>query len=31
MDGIDKQLLALLQNDASLSIGDLSERVSISL
>jgi len=30
MDGIDKQLLALLQNDASLSIGDLSERVSIS-
>ena len=30
MDGIDKHLLALLQNDAGLSIGDLSERVSIS-
>jgi Lrp/AsnC family transcriptional regulator len=30
MDRIDKQLLALLQSDASLSIGDLSEQVGIS-
>jgi Lrp/AsnC family transcriptional regulator len=30
MDRTDKQLLALLQEDASLSIGDLSERVNIS-
>jgi len=30
MDGIDKRLLALLQKNADLSIGDLAEEVSIS-
>jgi len=30
MDGIDKRLLALLQKNADLSIGDLAEKVSIS-
>ncbi len=30
MDKLDKALLALMQADASLSVGELSERVNVS-